>query len=92
MFIFVVLFIVFLILWLIERRKAKKASATIANADAYAAEKTEESNRFYETKHREALDYYWKKTQSADERAKAIEKEFHKWKSTRKIFKKRLMT
>lgn len=75
---YIVLTIVFLILWLYERSKSKKAKQTISEANSYAEEKKAEGDKLYEDKHREALDYYWKKTQSADERVKKAEQEIEK--------------
>ena len=84
-----ILAIVFLVLWLLEKRKTKgyqKLSAAKAEADiykgqresegnAYVKQKIAEGDKIYEEKHREALDYYWKKTKSADERVKRAEQD-----------------
>lgn len=73
--IFIITSLVFLLLWLFERGKSKKANMTINNANQYAASKQAEADRIYEEKHREALDYYWKKTKSADDRVKKAEEQ-----------------
>lgn len=71
---FVLLAILFLILWLVERNKTKaygNLKAEKEAADSYVASKQSEGNELFESKRREALDYYQKKTKSADERVKA---------------------
>ena len=78
MWAFVILAVIFLILWLVEKQKTKSyenLKAAKAAADAYVNQKKSEGDSLYEAKHREALDYYWKKTQSADERVKKAEQE-----------------
>lgn len=79
--IFVVLTIVFLVLWFLEKRKVsshESIKSAKAAADIYVEQKKAEGDNFYEQKHREALDYYWKKTQSADDRVKKAEQEIEK--------------
>ena len=76
MVVFLVLMIVFAVLWLRERSLNSKIQNDIQRVDSvdrYVEEKMKEGNDFYEAKHREALDYYWKKTSSADERTKKAE-------------------
>ena len=71
---FILLAILFLILWLVERNKTKaygNLKAEKEAADSYVASKQSEGNELFESKRREALDYYQKKTKSADERVKA---------------------
>ena len=71
---FILLAILFLILWLVERNKTKAYGNLMAEkeaADSYVASKQSEGNELFESKRREALDYYQKKTKSADERVKA---------------------
>ena len=78
MWAFVILAVIFLILWLVEKQKTKSyenLKAAKAAADAYVNQKKREGDSLYEAKRREALDYYWKKTQSADERVKKAEQE-----------------
>ena len=58
----------------IQTEEATSAEIKAA-ADAYVNQKKSEGDSLYEAKHREALDYYWKKTQSADERVKKAEQE-----------------
>ena len=99
--IFVILTFVFLILWLVEKNKIKKAEEKISTADSYAeskraegdkyaADKIAEGDAFYESKHRDALDYYWKKTKNADERATRIEKDIERLTSEKEDLKKEL--
>ena len=74
MWAFVILAVIFLILWLVEKQKTKSyenLKAAKAAADAYVNQKKSEGDSLYEAKHREALDYYWKKTQSADKKGGA---------------------
>ena len=71
---FILLAILFLILWLVERNKTKaygNLKAEKEAADSYVASKQSEGNELFESKRREALDYYQKKIKSADERVKA---------------------
>lgn len=93
--IFFALAVFFMILWLIETKKTKghesiKAARAAqerdaiqlkAAADDYVKQKTAEGDQVYEEKHREALDYYWKKTKSADERVKKAEQELEELQS-----------
>lgn len=61
---------IFFVLWLMEHKKTstqEKVTQIIAEADEFA-----------ESKRREALDYYWKKTKSADEREKKAEQNIAK--------------
>lgn len=104
MWVFAILAVVFLVLWLIEKQKTKnyedlkaaRAAADIyanqkqAEADDYAREKMSEGDSLYEAKHREALDYYWKKTQSADERVKKAEGEVVKLTAEKENLQKEL--
>lgn len=104
MWAFAILAVVFLVLWLIEKQKTKnyedlkaaRAAADIyanqkqAEADDYAREKMSEGDSLYEAKHREALDYYWKKTQSADERVKKAEGEVVKLTAEKENLQKEL--
>lgn len=72
----VILVVVLLILWQLEKRKTstmESLDAERAAADAYVQNKRAEGNALYEDKHREALDYYWKKTKSADDRVQAAQ-------------------
>lgn len=81
MIVFLVLAIVFFILWLIEKQKSKgheNLKAAKAEADIYVSNKKAEGDALYEEKHREALDYYWKKTKSADDRVQKAEQEINK--------------
>lgn len=104
MWAFAILAVVFLVLWLIEKQKTKnyedlkaaRAAADIyanqkqADADAYVSQKISEGDSLYEAKHREALDYYWKKTQSADERVKKAEGEVVKLTAEKETLEKEL--
>lgn len=75
---FAVTTIIFLILWLLEKRKTSadfSVKEAQAAADQYVVQRTAEGDQLYEEKHREALDYYWKKTKSADERVEKAERE-----------------
>lgn len=72
----VILVVVLLILWQLEKRKTstiESLNAERAAADAYVQNKRAEGDALYEDKHREALDYYWKKTKSADDRVQAAQ-------------------
>ncbi len=67
---FLFLAVIFFSLWLKEKKQVQaheKLKAAKAEADLYV-----------EDKKREALDYYWKKTKSADERVKESEKQIEK--------------
>lgn len=72
----VILVVVLLILWQLEKRKTstmESLDAERAAADAYVQNKRAEGDALYEDKHREALDYYWKKTKSADDRVQVAQ-------------------
>lgn len=72
----VILVVVLLILWQLEKRKTstmESLDAERAAADAYVQNKRAEGDALYEDKHREALYYYWKKTKSADDRVQAAQ-------------------
>ena len=58
MWAFVILAVIFLILWLVEKQKTKSyenLKAAKAAADAYVNQKKSEGDSLYEAKHREAL-------------------------------------
>lgn len=79
--IFLVIAIVFLVLWQLEKRKnttVKDLETERATARSYVEDKKAEGDALLEEKRREALDYYWKKTKSADERVKAAEAKVEK--------------
>lgn len=82
----VILVVVLLILWQLEKRKTstmESLDAERAAADAYVQNKRAEGNALYEDKHREALDYYWKKTKSADDRVQAAQNRFNQLEQAR---------
>lgn len=79
--VFFVIAIVFLVLWQLEKRKnttVKDLETERATARSYVEDKKAEGDALLEEKRREALDYYWKKTKSADERVKAAEAKVEK--------------
>lgn len=74
--VFFILTIVFAVLWQLEKKKNvgfSNLKTEKESADAYVQSKKAEGDSLFEEKHREALDYYWKKTKSADERVKLAE-------------------
>lgn len=74
--VFFILAIVFAVLWQLEKKKNvgfSNLKTEKESADAYVQSKKAEGDSLFEEKHREALDYYWKKTKSADERVKLAE-------------------
>ncbi len=83
----VILVVVLLILWQLEKRKTstiESLNAERAAADAYVQNKRAEGDALYEDKHREALDYYWKKTKSADDRVQAAQNKVNQLEQARK--------
>lgn len=83
----VILVVVLLILWQLEKRKTstmESLDAERAAADAYVQNKRAEGDALYEDKHREALDYYWKKTKSADDRVQAAQNRVNQLEQARK--------
>lgn len=78
---FLILTIIFFILWSKEKKKVQAhedLESAKASADLYVKNKTAEGDSLFEAKKREALDYYWKKTKSADERVKKAEQDIAK--------------
>lgn len=83
----VILVVVLLVLWQLEKRKTstmESLDAERAAADAYVQNKRAEGDALYEDKHREALDYYWKKTKSADDRVQAAQNKVNQLEQARK--------
>lgn len=83
----VILVVVLLILWQLEKRKTstmESLDAERAAADAYVQNKRAEGDALYEDKHREALDYYWKKTKSADDRVQVAQNRVNQLEQARK--------
>lgn len=75
--IFLILALVFLSLWLNEKKKVEiqtDIQTAKDEAEQYVATKQAEAD----AKHREALDYYWKKTKSADDKVEKATKELEK--------------
>ena len=67
--VFLVIAIVFLVLWQLEKRKSttvKNLEVERAAARSYVEDRKAEGDALLEEKRREALDYYCKKTKSAD--------------------------
>lgn len=83
----VILVVVLLVLWQLEKRKTstmESLDAERAAADAYVQNKRAEGDALYEDKHREALDYYWKKAKSADDRVQAAQNKVNQLEQARK--------